>query len=277
MSNRTIQSVALRVPELAAAREFYHGLVGLEVISETDDRVVLGAGGEEVVTLHAAPEAPRRAGREAGLFHLALRFPDRRSLADVLARLLGADYPLTGASDHHVSEALYMSDPGESGVELYCDRPRSAWEREASGETRMTTEPLDVDDLRQTASEPTPTAAPDGTDLGHVHLEVTDLERAVVFYRDILGMAIQTTRRGAAFLSWEGYHHHVALNTWSHRRQPHDPETLGLSSVTATLSGASVDAIATRAAEHGIAVDRSGGGLRLTDPDGMIWWLRSRS
>ncbi|MFB6262460.1 MAG: VOC family protein [Bradymonadaceae bacterium] len=275
MSDRTIQSIALNVRQLDPARRFYQSLVGLDVLSESEGEVVLGAGDSEIVRLMDSPDAPPRDGRGAGLFHLAVLLPDRRSLADALARLSGASYSLTGASDHDVSEALYTDDPADNGVELYCDRPESEWRRDASGEVYMTTRRLDLEGLRGQASPTTPERAPEGTSLGHVHLEVTDLERAVAFYRDALGMDLQASRRGAAFLSWDGYHHHVGLNTWNHRREPHDANALGLKSVTAALPPEDVETIRSRADERELALDNGDAAFSVDDPDGHAWQFRN--
>ncbi len=276
MSHHKLKSVTLRVPHLEPARRFYRDLVGLEVLSDADDESVLGAGETPLVTLAASPEARAR-NNEAGLFHLAILFPDRQSLADALNRLRDADHRLTGAADHAVSEALYTDDPAGNGVELYCDRPESSWEWDESAEVYMTTEPLDVADLQRQASATTPAATTHDTRLGHVHLEVTELDGALPFYRDVLGMDLQTTYPGAKFVSWNGYHHHVAFNTWKHRRDPHAPETLGLSSITATLSDETIADIHTRATDHDPAADRSAHDhLDFTDPDGITWHLQPR-
>jgi catechol 2,3-dioxygenase len=275
MPYHRLQKVTLRVPKLEPARQFYHDVVGLELLSEADNESMLGTGEEPLVTLVESPQARAR-DNEAGLFHVAILFPDRQSLADALNRLRDADHTLTGAADHAVSEALYTDDPAGNGVELYCDRPESSWARDESGEVYMTTERLDVADLQRQASTATPSVAPHQTRLGHVHLEVTDLERTLPFYRDVLGMDLQTTNPGAKFVSWNGYHHHVAFNTWKHRRGPHDPETLGLTSVTAALSKETIADIHTRAGNRDLVVETDDEHLELTDPDGITWHLRPR-
>lgn len=268
MPNHQLQSVTLRVRNIDAARRFYHELVGLDVLSASPERCSLGAGGEPIVELVASPDAPSRTS-QAGLFHLAILFPDRQSLADALSRLSQADYPLTGAADHAVSEALYMDDPDGNGVELYADRPESEWQWDASGQVHMTTERLDIEDLSSQGSTQTPPDAPESTNLGHVHLEVTNLKPSVAFYRDVLGTELQTTTRGANFVSWNNYHHHVALNTWKHRRDTHDPNALGLTAITATTPDLSDIRARTQHPDHN--TDEP---LQLTDPDGITWHLQ---
>ena len=242
-------SVELRVPELTEARWFYETVVGLESLRESAGRVEMGVGQCPVVRLEEAPEAENRDRRAAGLFHLAIRFPSRQSLSEALRRVSRENYGLTGASDHAVSEALYTNDPAGNGVELYTDRPRSQWEYDEDDEVVMVTEQLDLDDLWRVTSGQPDDRAPAETILGHVHLEVTDLEASVDFYRDELGMALQARRPGAAFLGYDGYHHHVAANVWNHRRRPHDDASLGLAELEV----------------------RGRGDRNLRDPDGIRW------
>ncbi len=242
-------SLELRVPELREARRFYETIVGLEALEESAGRVVLGSGERPVVALEEAPGAAERGRTAAGLFHLAIRFPTRESLSEALRRVSREEYGLTGASDHAVSEALYTNDPAGNGVELYVDRPRSAWAYDDDGEVVMVTERLDLDDLWRATDGRPGDRAPAETILGHVHLEVTDLEASVDFYRDELGMELQVRRPGAAFLSYDGYHHHVACNVWNHRRRPLDDQSLGLSDIQV----------------HGR------GSRTVRDPDGLQW------
>lgn len=140
-------TVTLRVPDLSEARTFYETICGLTPIGDSDDRLALGTpdGTRPVVDLFEAPDAPPRGRDTAGLFHLAIRFPTRASLSEVLKRVSRDEYGLIGASDHAVSEGLYTNDPAGNGVELYADRPRSTWERDDSGDIHMTSERLDID------------------------------------------------------------------------------------------------------------------------------------
>ncbi len=145
-----IGHVHLKVADIRRALDFYHGLLGFEITQYYgDDAVFLSAGGYHhhigLNTWHSkgAVPAPRNS---AGLYHLAILYPSRKDLAIVYKRLKDARYPLDGASDHGVSEALYLRDPDHNGVELYWDRPRDQWPiRE--GELQMVTEPLHLADL----------------------------------------------------------------------------------------------------------------------------------
>ncbi|GGC53501.1 VOC family protein [Haloferax sulfurifontis] len=216
--------VALRVGSLDRVVPFYRDVVGLAVERDRDgSRAVLSAGETPVVVLDEDPDAPERGRREAGLFHLAVRVPDRGALGDVLSRARtrasDADATLSGASDHLVSEALYFRDPEGNGVEVYRDRPREEWPWTDDRRVSMDTLPLDLGSLADDAAGAD--RAPAGTDLGHVHLEVTDVPRSRDFYVDALGMRVRDEGYpGAAFVAAGEYHHHVGLNSWNTRSAP---------------------------------------------------------
>jgi catechol 2,3-dioxygenase len=208
--------VRLRVADLDSQREFYERAIGLSPIDSGDGVARLGSDGTPVVELDHRADAPARAPRTTGLFHLAILVPDRAALAAALARAVRAGGRISGASDHLVSEALYLNDPEGNGIEIYRDRPRAEWERDG-GEIRMSTLPLDVDGLLAELREDEPDSAmPDGTRVGHVHLNVADLDAAERFYSGLLGFDV-TVRGypGALFLSTGGYHHHIGVNTWA--------------------------------------------------------------
>jgi catechol 2,3-dioxygenase len=157
--------------------------------------------------------------RETGLYHFALLVPDRASLARWLAHAARDRVPLTGLSDHDVSEAIYLSDPDLHGIEIYADRPRELWEGHVM--ERLTTKPLDVESLLGELDDPQAEpfdGQPDGTTMGHVHLRVSDVPETVAFYRDRLGLDLMAQLGPtAAFLSAGGYHHHIGANTWESR------------------------------------------------------------
>src|SRR5262249_21234728 len=158
-----------------------------------------------------------------GLFHVALLVPDRPSLGRFLAHTVREQTPLTGLSDHVVSEAIYLRDPDYHGIEVYADRPRETWEGHVS--QTMTTLPLATDSLAAEAGDGEFDGLPDGTTVGHVHLCVADVEEMIGFYRDKLGMGLTAHRTEvAAFLSAGGYHHHLGGNTWETRGAPPAPE-----------------------------------------------------
>ncbi|WP_324662954.1 VOC family protein [Haloarcula sediminis] len=264
--------VALTVDDASETVEFYESVLGLAVHDVDGGRAVLGDGETPLLELHEDRDAPERPRSAAGLFHTAFRVPSRAALGDALARL-DDQWQLSGASDHLVSEALYCRDPEGNGVEIYRDRPRSAWEQTPDGEVRMATEPLDTGAVRREAAGDD--AVPVGTDVGHVHLEVTDLDAARAFYADALGMGVRATTRGALFLAAGGYHHHVGVNVWNGRTEPASGR--GLDRVALRLpTEATVDAARNRLDRAGYAVEANADGIGVTDPDGIDIRLSSR-
>jgi catechol 2,3-dioxygenase len=212
-------AMALAVADLERSIDYYRRRLGMELLEQERGRAALGAGGRRLLELEERAGA-KRDPDAAELFHFALRVPSRPALGRQLARILATDTRLTGASDHAVSEALYLRDPDGHGIEIYRDRARETWYR--NGRVHMTTSALDLDDLLKEA----PARARDqegldaGTEIGHVHLETFDLERSKAFYVGRLGLAVTAERPGATFMSKGGYHHHVAVNTWGGKTRP---------------------------------------------------------
>jgi len=210
--------VHLVVADLDRSVAFYQDAIGLQVHERTDATAALGTGGGAPLLALAGEPGARRAGRHAGLYHVALLYEGREELARALQRLVVIGTPIDGAADHGVSEAIYLSDPDGNGLELYRDRPRDAWPPPSHpGEkVGMYTHPLDLQGLYDTvAADPPRRHAAPGLRVGHVHLHVNDLPAAVDFYTRELGLDLMTMFGDqAAFLSWDGYHHHLGLNTW---------------------------------------------------------------
>jgi len=262
---------ALSVIDLAETVVFYRDVVGLTVVERRDGGATLGTDGTPLLELTAAPDAPPRPDSAAGLFHVAFRFPTRAALGAALERVRDG-WTLDGASDHHVSEALYLSDPEGNGVELSRDRPRESWPHDADGSVEMKTLPLDIEDL--VAASDGGTTAPPGTDVGHVHLEVTSLPDARAFYVDALGLNRRQERDAALFVAAGDYHHHVGLNTWNGRTDP--AEGRGLEWIELLLPTAdALAAVRKRLDDHGVAVTARDDGFEVTDPDGITLWLRA--
>jgi len=267
-----IGRIELRVADLTAAADFYAEAIGLEPTERDDGRLTLGAGGRELVCLTGNPDAPPRPPGTTGLFHVAFLVPDRAELARSLNRLRERRWPLSGTADHLVSEALYLSDPEGNGIEIYRDRPREDWPR-ADGQVRMATLPLDLGSIRAEldggAADPGPVAA--DTRIGHVHLNVSDLDAAEAFYSGLLGFEV-TVRGypGARFVSAGGYHHHIGLNTWSSEGGPPPPEgSRGLRSFTVTVPDDNeLDRIEAALREGGAAAERTEAGVATRDPAG---------
>lgn len=214
--------VSLQVANLERSLAYYQQVLGLRIIDRTVGTAVLGTQVGETALVHLTERAgatfsPQQA--RLGLYHFAILLPDRTALGRFVAHLgdIGAQ---AGASDHLVSEALYLRDPDGLGIEVYADRPRSDWQR-VHRQLRMSSDPLDLPDLVRAAGGERWTGMPAGTAMGHLHLHVGNLEQAAAFYHDALGLdKMVWDYPGALFLAAGGYHHHLGLNTWA---GPHAP------------------------------------------------------
>ncbi len=265
-----IGGVHLRVSDLERSLAFYANVLGLERLSRDSETAVLGAGGRALVSLRALPDAVHRPRRTTGLYHFAVLVPDRASLGHALARLVAARWPLQGASDHGVSEAIYLADPDGLGIEIYRDRPREEWPRDAGG-LAMVTDPFDLQALLDGVADAggVPAQVPPLTRMGHVHLQVRDIAEAEGFYHGALGFDVmQRMAPGALFVSAGGYHHHIGLNTWGVAGAPAQPTAApGLDYFDVTLPGAgAADAARAALAEQGVAVEERDGGWLAVDP-----------
>lgn len=209
-----IGSVTLRVRDLDTIGRFYRDIIGLSVIEQGARRQSLGVGSVVLLELIEDPAARLASRVEAGLFHTAFLLPQRADLAEWLLHAADLGAPLQGASDHLVSEAIYLADPEGNGIEIYWDRPSHIWTWQ-SGMVDMATRPLDLQDLARQARNRNWAGLPDGTIIGHVHLQVGDLQQAEDFYAGLLGLDVVHRVPGASFFSSGGYHHHVAGNVWN--------------------------------------------------------------
>ncbi|PCR90035.1 VOC family protein [Natrinema ejinorense] len=268
---------ALRVADTGPMIEFYRDVVGLSVATRTEIGATLGVDGTPLLVLEAAPDTEPRGDREAGLYHNAFRLPSRPALGAALERIRDC-WTLEGASDHGVSEALYCTDPEGNGVELYRDRPRDAWPRADDGTLRATGGPLDLAALAAAADDATTgngsQLAPDGTTVGHVHLEVSSLEAARSFYAETVGFDVSMSYApGSLFFATGGYHHHVGVNRWNERSTPTDGLGLGWFELLVPDAEA-VDAIRERAADEATVIAEFEGGIELEDSDGIAVRVR---
>jgi catechol 2,3-dioxygenase len=277
----SIGKVRLRVADLDDLTTFYERVIGLEAVEREDNLTRLGAaGGEPLIELIGAPDAPAPPSFSTGLFHLAILVPDRAELARSLQRVAGAGWRLTGASDHLVSEALYLQDPEGNGIEIYHDRPREEWRRNGD-ELAMATLPLDLESVlgELDPSERQANGMPSGTTMGHVHLQVADIPAAERFYNRALGLDVMVrSYPGALFLAAGGYHHHLGLNTWQSQGAPPPPEgALGLDRYELVLPNAAErDSAADRLAEAGADPQRLDEGVVASDPSGNRVLLTAR-
>jgi catechol 2,3-dioxygenase len=278
-SDTSIGKVRLRVADLDGLAAFYERVVGLSSVERDNGLARLGPeGGDPLIELVSAPDAPRAPSFSTGLFHLAILVPDRAELARSLQRVADTGWRLTGASDHLVSEALYLQDPEGNGIEIYRDRPREQWGHDG-GELRMATLPLDLDGVlgELGPSEQEEGGMPAGTKIGHVHLQVANIPAAEGFYHGALGLEVMVrSYPGALFLAAGGYHHHLGVNTWQSQGAPAPPDgALGLDRYELVLPHAGErDAAAERLAGAGDTVSVDDGVL-ATDPSGNRLLLTS--
>ncbi|MFB6300554.1 MAG: VOC family protein [Halobacteriales archaeon] len=262
-----IGRTALRVESLDTVVPFYRDIVGFNVRRD-GSRARLLAGDEPLMLLKETSDGADRTADAAGLFHVAVRVPSRAALGDALERIRSRDGPLTGASDHLVSEALYLRDPEDNGVEIYRDLPRETWTWIDDDTVDIDTLPLDLDPIAAEATGGD--TLPADTDIGHIHLETTDLGRAESFYVDRLGFQVRS-RYGdeATFLAAGRYHHHIGLNTWNDRRSPAGSGS-GLAWFEVVVPNRETrERLRTSLTERGYATDVENGVLRVTDPDNI--------
>lgn len=267
-----IGDVHFTVADKSRALDFYERRLGFRKIGETNGVITLSADGHTPhILLTEKPGALPKPPRSTGLYHVAIRYPDRVSLARAFRRLIETDWPFSGFSDHAVSEALYLADADGNGLEMYVDRPRDQWPR-SNGQLQMTTDPLDLEDLLAQAEQDTSpwNGIHPGTDIGHVHLHVSDLNRAKDFYHGLIGLDVVVDWRshGALFLSAGGYHHHLGVNIWAGRTPP-PANTVGLRAFQLVIPNQQViEQIAEQVRQAGFSAEAIGHGARVLDFDG---------
>ncbi len=228
----------LRIKDISKVLAFYTDDVGLQIngrYKDSDNLEVIELGfpanKASILLLKRDPNASLSPPNSAGLYHYAVLVPDRSSLASTFLAIGNSGILYEGFADHLVSEALYLHDVEQNGIEIYADRPRSVWPnwKEISEKAQKTGDygtimsvmgkPLDFNSLLRELSKDereNPKPFQNGAKIGHLHLRVTNLERSVKFYQEKIGLDIMMNlpNMSAAFLSAGGYHHHIGLNTW---------------------------------------------------------------
>jgi catechol 2,3-dioxygenase len=271
-----VGAVELTVTDLDRSIGFYENAIGLKLHRREDGRAALGAGGEDLLVLVEDPGA-RPAGRHAGLYHFALLHPSRLELARAAHRLAATRTRISGASDHGISEAIYLPDPDNNGIELAADRGRERWGDLSDPTALGGPEPLDVAGLLTLVAEEEPVAdvSPE-TVVGHVHLHVGDIERGIAFYRDIVGFEVMTLLDSAAFVAAGGYHHHLGFNIWRGQGVPPTPDgVVGLRHWTIVLPAADAAALRERVIAAGAPYEERPEGLLVRDPWNIALLVRS--
>jgi catechol 2,3-dioxygenase len=259
--------ISLTVKDLSHALDFYQGVLGIKLLQDTDSTATLSFDERKtIIELVENTQAENPKGR-TGLYHYALLVPTRAVLANTLKHLLEREYPLTGASDHGVSEAIYLSDQDGNGIEIYHDRQRQEWPMR-EGELRMDTRPLDVRSLLKEAGSSWAGLDP-LTMVGHIHLKVASIPEAESFYTNKLGFQLmQRYGPSASFVSAGGYHHHVGFNTWeSAGAQPPPEDAVGLRWFGLRLPDqASLDLLVNHLKDSGVNLQENKAGILVRDP-----------
>ncbi len=269
-----VGAVALVVNNLERSTAFYQKILGLKLLSsETNPPAAhLGVDGVPLISLYEVQDAPR-APKAPGLYHVAIRTATRFGLARALYQLAERKAAIQGWADHGVSEAIYLTDPEGNGLEIYCDRPQEEWPQDEDGGLDMGTDELNVDNLlfELRGKIDAWQGLESGTRVGHVHLRVNDLPKALDFYRQVIGLDLmQEYGPSAAFLSAGGYHHHVGANTWESAGQPPAPaNAAGLRWYELLLPDQpALDAVLNRIRAAGAPLEEIPGGWLTRDPAG---------
>jgi catechol 2,3-dioxygenase len=269
-----VGAVGLIARDLDLLAGYYQYLLGLTALERTAKMAKLGVNGVTLLEIEHRPDARPDDQGTAGLYHTAFLMPTRQDHARWIQHIARNRVPISGASDHGVSEAFYLDDPEGNGVEVYNDRPKEQWQIQ-DGMVVMQTKQLDIEAmLREVEPGAAYTAAPDGLRIGHIHLRVGNVERAEQFYRGAVGLDLTRRRGGATFMSSGGYHHHVGANVWhSDGASVRDKDRAGIAwfSMEAADSAA-LDEATVRLKAASAEVSAIPGGIETADP----WGTRVR-
>lgn len=266
-----VNQAHLVVTDLDRSSAFYRDIIGLKSLEKTANGEILGVGTVPLLTLTTGGNVIKSPRNAAGLFHTAFLLPDRAALAAWLAHAAHSGTRLDGASDHLVSEAIYLSDPEGNGIEIYRDRAPSEWTMFPDGTVQMATNGLDLQALYDSADKGPWAGMPEGTAIGHIHLQVGDVPQADAFYRDVLGLKVMARYPGASFFATGGYHHHIAANIWNSRGAgARSGAMTGLSDYSLRFTDkAALDAALKSLDTMEIATTRTADGVSLKDPWGI--------
>ncbi|QGQ99246.1 VOC family protein [Paenibacillus psychroresistens] len=266
----SIGAVYLKVSDLERSAQFYQDVVGFRVLSENELKVELTTDGRNpLLVLEKIPNAvvlPRK--NTTGLYHFAILVPTRNDLSLSVRNLIKHNLHV-GQADHLVSEALYIADPENNGIEIYVDRPRNEWTYNENGEIKMAVDPIEWQGLIDEAGDAEWSGLAEGTVMGHIHLHVADLKATEQFYVDILGFKIMAHMANSAlFLSAGGYHHHLGMNVWAGVGAPQPPDNAaGLRYYTIVLPDkAALEEVLNKLRIADISVEPSDEGWFVQDP-----------
>lgn len=267
-----LQSITLRVKSLEAQLQFYQEVLGLTLLEQESNQITLSANKiHPLIILQQDENVVQKPTNAIGLFHLALLVPSREDLAYVIKNLQQKGVRFDGASDHLFSEAFYLTDPEGNGIEIYRDRPRQEWPRSENGELIAASNPIDLQGIMSLYNENRKWIGfPEGTVLGHLHLQVSQLKEAGNFYLQALGLEeITRFHDSALFMSTGGYHHHVAVNTWRTKGTTLPTKTFtGVMNYSITLSSETEsDKLISHLKDLQVEIQQNEHGFSLLDPN----------
>ena len=265
ITSLSLGTVHLAAADLEALVHFYTNIVGMDILTRTADIVSLGFGTDTLLTLHDKKHLPPSLLHHAGLYHFAIVFKSRNDLSKIIHNILSSTPEIfAGSADHLVSEAFYFTDPEGNGIELYFDRDRTEWQWE-NGEVKMASLYIDPIEYLKTHLK-NEVENPDAR-MGHIHLKVADIDKAHHFYVTILGFDVTAKLPGALFISIEGYHHHIGLNTWNSSGASPREESLGLKKVELIFARKEeVEQLKERLSQEGVSYTEKNSILTFSDP-----------
>lgn len=271
-----LAEAVLNVKDLARQTAFYTQIIGLEIRTQTETEVILGAGGKDLV--HLIQTNRKEAVKSSyGLYHMAILLPSREDLADVFKHIAELNYPFVGAADHGYSEALYLEDPEGNGIELYRDKPVADWDIREDGRIIGVTEELSAQEIYDMGRKVEPFVIALDTRMGHIHLSVKDSQLATTFYQAVLDLSDKFTISSASWIASGDYYHHLAVNEWGGKAlAKRDKDMPGLAYyVVEVANKEGLVTIAERAKAYGAPVKwLSSNDFTFEDPDGIVTRVR---
>ncbi|MCA1027989.1 VOC family protein [Cytobacillus kochii] len=264
------QKIDLKVTNLQTSLRFYQDILGFQVLHQSKHEVSLSADGNQTsVQLHAPEGLQKKELRRTGLYHFAILLPTRNDLAKIIRHFIKVNYPLQGASDHDVSEALYLADPDGNGIEIYADRPKTSWDWRGE-EVVMGTNALDVQSIMSEWDGNEWNGMPNETIMGHIHLHVNNIEEAKTFYCEGLGFEVVTHYGNQAlFISTGKYHHHIGLNIWNGTMAvAPSANSVGMAFYTLVFPKNKLEQAVERLQAMNIEVERQADSYMVSDPAG---------
>ena len=271
-----LSEVALNVKDLESQTAFYHQLLGLEILNQSENQVLLGAGGKPLVRLIKTDDISNPK-QSYGLYHMALLLPTREDLANVFKHLLDLKVPLVGGADHGYSEAIYLEDLEGNGIELYRDKPEAEWDVREDGRIIGVTEELSAQAIYELGQDIEPFVIASGTRMGHVHLSVKNSSESSAFYQEFLGLEDKFTIPHASWIALGDYHHHLAVNEWGGKRLARRENGMaGLTYYVVEVENKEILANLFNKAQRNKARTRwiSSSEFSITDKDGIVTQVR---